>query len=267
MNIDVHAATAASPHADRNGAGTGKPAIRVENATRSFAVGSQQVHALAGVSLGVPEGSFVALMGRSGSGKTTLLNMIGGLDRPSTGEVYVNDQPLSRLSEGQLTRLRREEYGFVFQSYALLPILSTAENVELPLRIAGKMGSKERRQRVEDALALVGLERWANHRPFEMSGGQQQRVAIARALVSRPRVLIGDEPTGELDSKTGAKIMQLLRGIVDREGVTLIMATHDPSVEEYADEIYRLQDGRIIDHWERGRSGVQAATSRGDAAR
>jgi ABC-type lipoprotein export system ATPase subunit len=224
----------------------GPPAVRVEQATRSFTVGSQQVHALKGIDLVVPAGSFVGLMGRSGSGKTTLLNMIGGLDRPSTGEVYVNERPLSQLSDNELTRLRREEYGFVFQSFALLPILSTAENVELPLRIVGGIGASERRQRVADALALVGLSRWADHRPYEMSGGQQQRVAIARALVSRPRVLIGDEPTGELDSKTGAKILQLLRRIVDEAGVTLVMATHDPTVEQFADVIYRMQDGQII---------------------
>lgn len=225
--------------------------MRAEGVARSFTVGGQEVHALAGVDLCVPEGSFVALMGRSGSGKTTLLNMIGALDQPTRGEVYVYDRPLSRCSDNELTKLRREQYGFVFQSFALLPILSTAENVELPLRIAGGVSSKERRQRVEDALTLVGLERWADHRPYEMSGGQQQRVAIARALVSRPRILIGDEPTGELDSKTGARIMQLLRDIVDREAVTLVMATHDPTVEDYADQIYRLQDGQVIDHWQR----------------
>ena len=237
--------------------GHGAPAlaIRVEGAARSFPVGGQTVHALAGVDLEVRAGSFVALMGRSGSGKTTLLNMIGALDTPTQGEVYINERPLSRLSENQLTKLRREEYGFVFQSFALLPILSTFENVELPLRIAGGVSGKERKKRVEDALALVGLEKWTDHRPYEMSGGQQQRVAIARALVSNPRVLICDEPTGELDSKTGARIMKLLRDIVDREGVTLIMATHDPSVEEYADEIYRLQDGRVVDRWTRPVAG------------
>ena len=234
-----------------DGEATRKLAVRVQDVSRSFTVGSQQVHALAGVDMEIREGSFTALMGRSGSGKTTLLNMIGALDQPTTGEVYVGDRPLGKLSDNELTRLRRERYGFVFQSFALLPILSTAENVELPLRIAGGVNARERQQRVEDALALVGLERWADHRPYEMSGGQQQRVAIARALVSRPRLLIGDEPTGELDSKTGARIMQLLRDIVDREGLTLVMATHDPSVQDYADELYRLQDGHVIERWTR----------------
>ncbi len=229
----------------------GPPAVRVVQASRSFTVGSQQVHALKGVDLMIPSGSFIALMGRSGSGKTTLLNLIGGLDRPTTGEVYVNDRALSSLSDNELTRLRREEFGFVFQSFALLPILSTAENVELPLRIAGGVGAAERRDRVAEVLALVGLSRWTDHRPYEMSGGQQQRVAIARALVSRPRVLIADEPTGELDSKTGAKIFQLLRRIVDDAGVTLVMATHDSTVEQFTDVVYRLQDGEIIDRWTR----------------
>ncbi|MDP9353257.1 MAG: ABC transporter ATP-binding protein [Chloroflexota bacterium] len=241
--------TVPSPHDPDRAPDSNQVAIRTDGVARSFMVGGQEVHALAGVDLEVREGTFVALMGRSGSGKTTLLNMIGALDQPTKGEVYLYERPLSKLSDNQLTMLRREQYGFVFQSFALLPILSTAENVELPLRIAGKASARERRQRVEDALTLVGLERWADHRPYEMSGGQQQRVAIARALVSQPRILIGDEPTGELDSKTGARIMRLLRDIVDREGVTLVMATHDPSVEEYAHEIYRLQDGRVVDHW------------------
>jgi ABC-type lipoprotein export system ATPase subunit len=231
------------------GAGTSgdTPAVRIEQATRSFKVGNQEVHALRGIDLVVPSGSFISLMGRSGSGKTTLLNMIGALDQPTTGEVYVNGRPLSKLSDHELTLLRRQEYGFVFQSFALLPILSAAENVELPLRIAGGLSARERRERVHEALGLVGLTRWADHRPFEMSGGQQQRVAIARALVSRPRVIIGDEPTGELDSKTSTKLLQLLRSIVDEAGVTLIMATHDPMVQHYADMTYRLQDGAIID--------------------
>ena len=228
--------------------GTATPAVRIERAARSFTVGNQQIHALAGIDLVVPPGAFVGLMGRSGSGKTTLLNLIGALDKPTAGEVYINGQALSSMSDAQLTRLRSREYGFVFQSFALLPILSAAENVELPLRIAGGLSARERRERVAEALALVGLTRWADHRPFEMSGGQQQRVAVARALVSRPRVIIGDEPTGELDSKTSLVIFELLRRIVDEAGVTLIMATHDPTVEQFADDVYRLQDGRIIDH-------------------
>jgi ABC-type lipoprotein export system ATPase subunit len=223
------------------------PAVRCEHVTRSYSVSEQHVRALNGIDLVVPSGTFVVLMGRSGSGKTTLLNMIGGLDKPTTGEVYINGRPLSNLSDRELTELRRKEFGFVFQSFALLPILSAAENVELPLRIAGGLSARERQERVQEALALVGLSRWADHRPYEMSGGQQQRVAIARALVSRPRVIIGDEPTGDLDSKTTETILRLLRSIVDASGVTLVMSTHDPSAEEFADAVYHLQDGQIVD--------------------
>lgn len=193
------------------------PAVRVTNVTRAYTVNNEQVLALRGVSLTVEEGAFIALMGRSGSGKTTLLNMIGGLDQPSSGEVALYGQVLNGMNQDQLTLLRREKIGFIFQSFALLPILSAWENVEMPLRIAGVRSRRERRQRAEAALALVGLERWATHRPAEMSGGQQQRVAIARALVSRPRLLLADEPTGELDSTTGRNLLTLLRTIVRTE--------------------------------------------------
>jgi len=221
------------------------PAVRVTNVTRAYTVNNEQVLALRGVSLTVEEGAFVALMGRSGSGKTTLLNMIGGLDQPSSGEVALYGQVLNGMNQEQLTLLRREKIGFIFQSFALLPILSAWENVEMPLRIAGVRSRRERRQRAEAALALVGLERWATHRPAEMSGGQQQRVAIARALVSRPRLLLADEPTGELDSTTGRNLLTLLRSIVRTEGVTLIMATHDRTIFDFADVVYQLRDGQL----------------------
>lgn len=223
------------------------PAVRVANVTRAYMVNNEQVLALRGISLTVEEGAFVALMGRSGSGKTTLLNMIGGLDQPSSGEVALYGQVLNGMNQDQLTLLRREKIGFIFQSFALLPILSAWENVEMPLRIAGVRSRRERRQRAEAALALVGLERWATHRPAEMSGGQQQRVAIARALVSRPRLLLADEPTGELDSTTGRNLLTLLRNIVRTEGVTLIMATHDRTIFDFADIVYQLRDGQIVD--------------------
>ncbi len=222
------------------------PAVRVTNVTRAYTVNNEQVLALRGVSLTVEEGAFIALMGRSGSGKTTLLNMIGGLDQPSSGEVALYGQVLNGMNQDQLTLLRREKIGFIFQSFALLPILSAWENVEMPLRIAGVRSRRERRQRAEAALALVGLERWAMHRPAEMSGGQQQRVAIARALVSRPRLLLADEPTGELDSTTGRNLLTLLRTIVRTEGVTLIMATHDRTIFDFADVVYQLRDGQIV---------------------
>ncbi len=221
------------------------PAVRVTNVTRAYTVNNEQVLALRGISLTVEEGAFVALMGRSGSGKTTLLNMIGGLDQPTSGEVALYGQVLNGMDQEQLTLLRREKIGFIFQSFALLPILSAWENVEMPLRIAGVRSRRERRQRAEAALALVGLERWATHRPAEMSGGQQQRVAIARALVSRPRLLLADEPTGELDSTTGRNLLTLLRTIVRTEGVTLIMATHDRTIFDFADIVYQLRDGQI----------------------
>jgi putative ABC transport system ATP-binding protein len=221
------------------------PAVRVTNVTRAYTVNNEQVLALRGISLTVEEGAFVALMGRSGSGKTTLLNMIGGLDQPSSGEVALYGQVLNGMNQDQLTLLRREKIGFIFQSFALLPILSAWENVEMPLRIAGVRSRRERRQRAEAALALVGLERWATHRPAEMSGGQQQRVAIARALVSRPRLLLADEPTGELDSTTGRNLLTLLRSIVRTEGVTLIMATHDRTIFDFADVVYQLRDGQL----------------------
>jgi len=222
------------------------PAVQATNVTRSYSAGGEKVMALRGINLTIPEGAFAALMGRSGSGKTTLLNMIGGLDQPTEGDVALYGKPLSRLSQEQLTLLRREQIGFIFQSFALLPILSAWENVELPLRIAGVRSGRERRARAEAALALVGLEKWATHRPSEMSGGQQQRVAIARALVSRPRLLLADEPTGELDSSTGRATITLLREIVRTEGVTLVMVSHDRTVHEFADIIHQIRDGEIV---------------------
>src|SRR6266511_3718789 len=221
-------------------------AVHISNVTRSYNVSDDRVMALRGVSLDIRKGSFVGLIGRSGSGKTTLLNMIGGLDQPTTGEVSVYGELLSSMSQERLTLMRRKNIGFIFQSFALLPILSAWENVELPLRIAGVRSGRERRQRAEAALALVGLERWAAHRPAEMSGGQQQRVAIARALVSRPTLLLADEPTGELDSTTGQAILGLLREITRSEGVTLVMATHDRSVVDMADRVYEMRDGQIV---------------------
>jgi ABC-type lipoprotein export system ATPase subunit len=224
--------------------GGASPLVRVEAVTRVYRVGAQEVHALRGVDLSVTRGKLITLRGRSGSGKTTLLNMIGGLDRPTSGEVYFDGQPLSGLSARQLTRLRRHRVGFVFQSFAMLPTYSAFENVELLLRIAG-VGRRERAQRARDSLRLVGLSRWMDHRPDEMSGGQQQRVAIARALVTRPDLILADEPTGELDTTTGRQIFALLRQVVEVEGITVLTATHDPLIDEYADLVYELQDGRI----------------------
>ena len=217
--------------------------VRVEKVTRTYRTGRSQVTALRDLTLQVPEGIFAAIKGRSGSGKTTLLNLIGGLDRPTSGEVFLYDQALSQLSGPQLTELRRHRIGFVFQSYAMISTLSAIENVDLMLRITGER--RERHERAMRSLEMVGLGPWAHHRPWELSGGQQQRVAIARALVNRPDLIIADEPVGELDSVTGQRIMTLFRLVVAREGITLIMATHDPLVEEYADLIYELHDGQV----------------------
>ncbi|NPV09968.1 MAG: ABC transporter ATP-binding protein [Anaerolineae bacterium] len=220
--------------------------VRTVDLVRTYHLGSEPVYALRGVNLSVPRGQFVALKGRSGSGKTTLLNLISGLDSPTSGQVYLLGHDLAKASEAELLELRRRHIGFVFQSFALIPTFSAFENVDLMLRIGG-FDRRERSRRVRECLDLVGLLRWAGHRPYELSGGQQQRVAIARALANRPELLIADEPTGELDSVTGRQILELFREIVDSEGVTLVMATHDPTVEDYADIIYELVDGQILE--------------------
>jgi len=223
----------------------GQCIVRSVGVTRTYHVASQEVHALRGVNFTVWEGEFVALMGRSGSGKTTLLNVISGLDHPSDGEIHLFGKDISHLSDRQLTEIRRHNVGFVFQSFALMPTMSAYENVELPLRMIGR-NRRERRQRSMEVLELVGLTRWAKHRPQEMSGGQQQRVAIARALVTQPGLLIADEPTGELDSVTGRSIMELFQSIAQDEGVTIIMSSHDPAIQELVDYTFNMADGRIL---------------------
>ena len=218
--------------------------IRVQNASRSFHGGGTTVHAVQDVSLEIPEGQFIAIVGRSGSGKTTLLNLIAGLDRPDSGAVFIGREEISRYGEGKLTQLRRHVLGVVFQSFGLLPLLSAAENVELALRIAGA-GLRERNERTRELLEQVGLERRAAHRPYELSGGEQQRVAIARALANRPRIVIADEPTGELDSTTAAQIFRLLHSVAE-QGVTVITATHDPFVIDHVDRVEEIADGRLL---------------------
>jgi putative ABC transport system ATP-binding protein len=219
--------------------------VRVENVSRIYRVGANNIVALNNLSCEVPSGKLVAFKGRSGSGKTTLLNLMGGLDKPTSGEIYLFGQTFSHFTAAQLTELRRHRIGFVFQSFAIIPMLSALENVELILRIAGIW--RERRQRAMRSLEIVGLAPWAHHRPWELSGGQQQRVAIARALATHPSLILADEPTGELDSTIGRQIMALFRYIVDREVITIIMATHDPAVEDYAHIVYELSDGQIKD--------------------
>jgi ABC-type lipoprotein export system ATPase subunit len=219
--------------------------VTVSNVSRQFRLGAEEVCAVRDVSLTVEPGEFLALIGRSGSGKTTLLNLIAGLDRPTSGEVALDGRRIDRMSERELTGLRRKELGFVFQSFGLLPLLSAAENVELPLRIAG-VGPGERARRAREALQAVGLARRAGHRPYELSGGEQQRVAIARAIATNPRLILADEPTGELDSTTARAIFDLLRGIARDRDITVVSCTHDRIVMELADRVEELEDGRLL---------------------
>jgi ABC-type lipoprotein export system ATPase subunit len=211
---------------------------------RTFASGDRRVKALRGVDLAVPRGAFVVLMGPSGSGKTTLLNLVGGLDQPTGGYVAVGGQRLDELGGQDLAELRRG-IGFIFQSFALMPTASAYENVELGLRLSGRTPRREWDTRVRRCLGAVGLTSWMHHRPYEMSGGQQQRVAIARAIAIRPQIILADEPTGDLDSKTGRQVLGLLRSLCDHEGATLLMATHDPAAAEFATELVRLRDGMV----------------------
>jgi putative ABC transport system ATP-binding protein len=233
---------------------------------RDFQVGSSVVHALQAVDLRVGRGELVAVRGRSGSGKTTLLSLIGGLDRPSAGRVTVDRARVDEMDQAALVRLRRHKIGFIFQAFGLLSILSAAENVEVPLRLIAA-DTREREERVAVLLQLVGLGERANHRPHELSGGEQQRVAIARALANRPDLLLADEPTGQLDSGTGRSIMSLLRSIVRSEGLTAIIATHDPMLIDLADRSIELRDGRIVGT--PGSTGPNLDAARGamDAAR
>ncbi|HEY7421943.1 MAG TPA: ABC transporter ATP-binding protein [Gaiellaceae bacterium] len=212
--------------------------------SRRFGRGESAVRALDDVSIDFAPGSFTAIMGPSGSGKTTLLQCAAGLDRPDAGSVFVDGTELSRLGERRLARLRRKEIGFVFQSFNLLPSLTAAQNVVLPLRLAG---SRPRRRLAREALAQVGLRERAGHRPAQLSGGQQQRVAIARALVTGPVVIFADEPTGALDRRTSREVLNLLREASDRDGRTVVMVTHDPIAAAVADRVVFLADGRIVD--------------------
>ncbi|HYI22481.1 MAG TPA: ABC transporter ATP-binding protein [Candidatus Limnocylindrales bacterium] len=221
------------------------PMVEAVEIVRVYETGAEPVRALDRVSLRVPRAKLLALRGRSGSGKTTLLSIIGGLDRPTEGHVVIDGQTVSEFNEEQLVEFRRHRIGFVFQTMGLLPILSAAENVEIPLRLV-KAEPSAREARVRELLTMVGLGERMDHRPYELSGGEQQRVAIARALANRPHVLIADEPTGQLDSDTGRGIMTVLRNLVRDEGITAIVATHDPSLIDLADQVIELRDGRIV---------------------
>jgi putative ABC transport system ATP-binding protein len=220
--------------------------VEATGVARDYPSGDGILHALRGVDLAVARGELVAVRGRSGSGKTTLLNLLGGLDRPTAGRVVVDGHEVSAMGERQLVEVRRRTVAFIFQAFGLVPILSAAENVEIPLRLV-HADPRSRDARVAELLDLVGLADRARHRPHELSGGEQQRVAIARALANRPRLLLADEPTGQLDSETGHRIMILIRSIVRTEGVTAVVATHDPMMLDVADRIVVLHDGRLTE--------------------
>ena len=220
--------------------------VVAERISRTFVRGTSPVHALRSVSLELSAGEMVALVGRSGSGKTSLLNIIGGLDRPDEGEVVIDGRKLNDLSEAARQRLRREQVGFVFQSFGLLPFLSARENVGVPLRMQ-RWRARAREARVAELLTTVGLTDHTEHRPPELSGGQQQRVAIARALAPKPQVLLADEPTGQLDSETGQQVIALLQRLVHESGSAALVATHDPALVSYADRVLYLRDGRLVD--------------------
>ncbi len=221
------------------------PVIRVEKLGKDYYLGRNVVPALLGINLEIARGEFVAVMGPSGSGKSTLMHLLGCLDRPTRGEYFLDGLPVSLLSTNDLASIRNRKIGFVFQSFNLLSRMSAIENVELPLVYAG-LPAIERRTRALQALSLVGLSMRASHRPTELSGGQQQRVAIARALVTRPSMILADEPTGNLDSRTGLELMMMLQRLHER-GITIILVTHDANVASYCQRLVKLRDGRLIE--------------------
>lgn len=221
-----------------------EPLIRLENVHKTYDLGEVQVHALRGVSLEVREREFVAVMGPSGSGKSTVMNILGCLDRPTRGHYYLEGTEISRMSKNQLARIRNRKLGFVFQQFNLLSRTSALENVELPTIYAG-IGPEERTQRAMEALKWVGLAERAGHHPSQLSGGQQQRVAIARALVNRPSILLADEPTGNLDSRTSVEIMEILQTLNEKQGLTIVMVTHEHDIAQYAGRTLEFRDGRV----------------------
>lgn len=236
-----------------------EPLIHVVNVSRTFHVGSQEVRALRGINLDIYQGQLVAIRGPSGSGKTTLVNIMGGLDRPTSGQVFYKGHNLGKLSDQALTDLRRREIGFVFQSFALIEVLTAYENVELPLRMI-KMSASERSRRVRECLEWVDLGKRTQHRAYELSGGEQQRVGIARALVNQPSLILADEPTAELNQETAQRVMELFRRIVREQNRTVCVVTHDPMVSEYADVTFEIVDGLLV-----GRNGEGVSAQRNGA--
>ena len=228
--------------------------VRIENVTRVYAVGKLETYALRGVSLSIENGEFTALVGPSGSGKTTLLQLMGCLDQPTSGRVFINGQDVSRLNRNQRADMRRSTIGFVFQFFALIPTLTAYENVEMPLLLAGKP-QEDRRARVQQLLNSVGLADRAAHRPDQLSGGEQQRVAVARALASGPSLILADEPTANLDTANGEQVMATMTRLNKETGVTFVFATHDPRVVKFARRVVTLQDGLVVNHNAQARKG------------
>ena len=219
--------------------------VETEDLTMTYKIKDHEVVALNKVNLKIERGDFIAIMGPSGSGKTTLINIIGGLDRPTTGKIILDGNDLNEMNETALTQLRCRKIGFVFQSYNLIPILTALENVELPT-VAAKLSGDEGRSRALNILKQVGLEDRLHHRPLELSGGEQQRVAVARALVNSPSIVLADEPTGNLDSETGLQLINLIRKLNRESGVTFIICTHDQLVAQHANRIIRINDGKLV---------------------
>ena len=220
------------------------PVITAINISRKFGTGDAAVTAVKDINLKVKQGEFLAITGRSGSGKTTLLNLLGGLDQPTHGQILLQNRDLSDMSDTEMVKLRRQNIGFIFQSFGLLPLLSAYENVELPLHIRG-YSWRDRRTLAHETLELVGLSGRTSHRPYELSGGEQQRVAIARALAPNPQIVFADEPTGELDTATGISISNILKDISSERAVTVIVATHDPVISQISDRVIDIMDGEI----------------------
>ncbi len=242
-----------------------QPLILLEEIEKTYVMGDVEVQALRGVSLGVEQGDFVAVMGASGSGKSTLMNIVGCLDRPSRGRYLLEGQEVSRLSGDRLAEIRNHTIGFVFQSFNLLARTSALENVELPLLYSG-ISTADRHARAAEALSRVGLADRSGHHPNQMSGGQQQRVAIARALVNRPRVILADEPTGNLDSHTSEEVMALFQEL-GRSGITVVLVTHEPDIAQYAARILVMRDGKVLSDERRAPKAARPGSAPGAAAR
>ena len=223
-----------------------KPLLELVNVSKSYVSESEEINPLRGINLRIYEGQFIAVVGRSGSGKTTLLNVMAGLDKPTIGDILIQGSSMTAMDEKSLTEIRRTTIGFIFQSFGLLPLLSAFENVELPLRISG-VEHNERFNRTKEALEIVGLNPRSNHRPYELSGGEQQRVSIARAIVTKPAIILADEPTGELDSTNAKSIFGLFKDMVVERGMTIIAATHDSSLLSMADEVKEIRDGDLYE--------------------